>query len=146
MLSLVISLLIISFIYGSFFTKNRYSKVLSENIVVEPTLTPTIVPTNIPTNKTILQPTKNPYFTNRIKEIDTKIIELQARKNKIIEISESSISQIEADLQNRPKGLDPSYAFSAMISIKVDANNKLQIINEEINTLNAEKTQIMLGI
>lgn len=78
-------LLLSGILYGSYLTKSRYSKVLSGNIVVEPTITlsPTLTITPTPTPLPI--PTERVVYIEKENEDLTEINETLKRQNELKE-------------------------------------------------------------
>jgi uncharacterized small protein (DUF1192 family) len=128
-------------------TKLEKSVLSSEDIntpTVTATNTPTVIPAIAITNTPMPQPTTNPYLLNRVKEIDERIAELEQMKVKSKEAYEWSKQKLEEGMNDRPRGYDPMNTINAMVFVKMSYENDLKTYQEEIDRLNAEKTQIML--
>jgi hypothetical protein len=103
---------------------------------------PSTAPTDTPVIQPIVRPTANSYLSQRVKEIDARIAELEKQKTSAKDTYESSKQQILSG--SSPQGYDPANSITALAIAKRIMDNKTETAQQEIDTLNAEKTQIML--
>lgn len=111
-------------------------------VTPEPTEIPTPAITSTPIPTPI--PTQNPYFLRRIEEIDNRISEIRQKDEEAKKMMEEAIANIES----RPRVYleDPTYKINAIVSIRRSYSERIKNSNEEIDRLNAEKTQIMINL
>ena len=130
-------------VLGSAIIKTR-SNISPTTAINTPTSThtPTLIPTEIPTPSITPKPTINPYFIKRIEEIDTRIAEIQKNMENAKKMYEEGVNRLS--LSNTVEGENPIYRINALNSLRDDYNEFLKTRQTELNTLNAEKTQIML--
>lgn len=136
-----------SFFGGAYFVNIKNdsrdkASVDSQILDIENIATSTPIPTQTPLP--ITNSTTNPYFKQRINEIDSRIKELEEQKAQAKKKMDDNIYYLTSE--DRPTGYDPMNTMLLIEKAQNTYKEKTNAIQTEIIELNAEKTQIMLKI
>ena len=143
-IALVISLMAISAMGTYIVMGERTSKVqpIPANVTtiiptIESTIIPSSEPTAVPVKKT------NPAIQTRLKELDFEITILQDKKTKLQDLLKKAAEPI--DFSDRPAGYNPMIDVNNQIQTMESIRYDIRQIENQINTLNAERTQLLIN-
>ncbi len=141
--ALVVGLVIIS-IMGTYIVMDARGSQAQTVPSITPTATPTVTPspTVLPTTAPVKKST-NSATQSRLKEIDSQLATLQAKKSQLQESLQRAAQPI--DSSGRPEGYNPALDWQAQIDWMESIKYDIRQVDSQINTLNAERTQLLIN-
>ena len=138
--ALTAALVIIS-VMGTYIVMDTRNSSQPEPTVV-PTIAPSITPTMTPTNAPVKKQT-NTAIQSRIAAIDKELEALREKKRKLQELLKKAAEPI--DFSDRPAGYNPMNDIENQVEYMKEINADIRIVENQINTLNAERSQLLIN-
>jgi hypothetical protein len=144
--------------FSSLFVHHTQSSVKSNNII--PPTIPTATPSATPTMTLIFTPTVNPYqmqlksnLENRLGEINTELTQEQDRLQTFMQLSKQQEDDMQQQMNNILKNggeggvhVLPGALAEPLLEFHNSNQQKIQNMNAQIETLQEEKTQILIQL